>query len=113
MPSTTHRDGEDSEFCFLGWAADLTFDLFLESSKRRYRLVDLASKNPLHFLPNFVTQYPSNMPEIGLIGAANSRITQLQFLQLAIALLSNNRTDGAIEHILAELCLLPRNLVFI
>jgi ankyrin repeat protein len=43
----------------------------------------------------------------------NSHVTQLQFLQLAVALLSNNRTDGEIEHVLAELCLIPRNLAFI
>ncbi|OAL43408.1 ankyrin [Pyrenochaeta sp. DS3sAY3a] len=98
---------------FSSWAEDLTFDIFVKDSKERYRLIDLASQNPLHFLPYFNDQKPWLLPEIGLIGSMNSRMTQLQFLQLAVALLSNNRTDGVIEYILADLCSLPRNLVFI
>lgn len=98
---------------FSSWAEDLNFNLLVKDTNDRYRLIDLANENPLHFLPNFQGQTSSILPEIGLIGGMNSRMTQLQFLQLAVALLSNNRTDGAIEHIVADLCLLPRNMVFI
>jgi ankyrin repeat protein len=105
--------GDAVASAYSSWVDDLTFDLFLKDSKQRHRLIDLGSENPLHFLPQFCGQKQSLLPEIALIGGMNSRVTQLQFLQLAVAMLSNNRTDGAIEHILAELCLLPRNLAFI
>ena len=99
---------------FNSWAEDLTFNMFLDDDpKRRYRLIDLAIESPLFFLPNFNGYNYPILPDVRLIGNMSSHVTQLQFLQLAVALLSNNRTDGSIEDILAELCLLPRNLAFV
>ena len=42
----------------------ILLDLFVEGSKQRFRIIDLASENALPFLPHFNSQNPSMLPGV-------------------------------------------------
>ena len=80
-PLENGRNGGNGTAEFSRWVENLTFDLFLENSKKaRFRLIDLASENPLPFLPRFNDRNNLLLLEVGLIEDVNARMTQPQFL---------------------------------
>lgn len=112
-PSLYSDDAETRKYDLSHWTEDLTFKLFVEHSEKRYRRVDLAHENPLPFIPLTHERLPYFRLHLDMANNITSHTTQLKFLQLAVALLSNNRTDGSIEHVLVGLCSNPRNLALI
>ena len=111
--STVEVNAGARKYEFSRWVDDLTFNLFVNGSPKLYRLIDLTRNNPLPFIPLTRGHASHFRPGFGMFNNITSRTTQLQFLQLAVALLSNNRTDGSVEHIVVDLCSDPRNLAVI